>query len=104
MRLSDVRSEQASPVANVLAFAGYMLAAWLVGQTINSWGKAPSSGLAWSFALFGVVVAASTALLKDEWGIRARLGVTDFSGRRATLLWGALGVAGIFAVMTLPSF
>lgn len=91
-------------MANALTFAGYMTAMWLVLQTINSIRTTPTSGFVWSSALLGLVVGAATAVVKDERGIRSRLGITDFSSRRASLLWGVLGTVGIIAILTLPRY
>lgn len=100
--LEEAGEARVAPLVNILCFVGYMASVWLIGQTVNS--LSPQSGTvpAWSPALLGAVLAASTAILRDERGVRSRLGITDFSSRRASLIWGALGMLGIFSIMTLP--
>ena len=100
--LSDARTERPSPAKNALSFAGYMMAMWLIMQTVNSFSAVPSFGFVWSPALLGVAVGIATAVVKDEGGIRSRLGISDFSSRRASLIWGGLGLIAIFSIMTLP--
>ncbi len=101
--LSEAHEGLPSPLTNLLSFAGYMLSVWLIGQTISLLrAEPPAFGLVWSPALLGIVVALSTAVVKDELDIRARLGIEDFSSRKATLVWGGLGAVAILAIMTFP--
>ncbi len=104
VRLSDAKTERPSPLMAALTYAGYMTAIWLIFQTVNEFKAEPTFGFVWSPAVLGIVVGAATAVVKDERGVRTRLGIQDFSSRRATLVWGGLGLLGIFAIMTLPQY
>ena len=104
---TDKVARQEKQLANLGAFLGYMFAVWLIVQSANNPPSEPIIGYRWSPAVLGLVVAAATALLKNERNIRSRLRVfdPDRAGRIAySVAWSVLALIAIGAVMTIPRY
>lgn len=106
-RSTEPGTTAGSRLGNLTAYVGYVGAVVLIYQTINGFSERPAFGFTWSPALLGVVLAAVTAVFRDELHLRSRLKVFDeetASRLVVSLAWGGLGVIAIFGIMTFPRF
>ncbi len=100
-------AERKRQLPNLAAFAGYMLAVWLIVQSANNPPSEPTFGFRWSPAILGLVVAMATALVRNERDLRSRLRVFDadrVSRLVYSVAWSALALIAMAAVMTIPRY
>ncbi len=101
------RAEANQRLTSMWAFLGYMFAMWLIVQSANNPPGEPTFGFRWSPAVLGVIVALSTALVRNERHLRSHL--VFFDPERAghlaySVAWSVLALIAIAAVMTIPRY
>lgn len=107
VRLAEVQNSRKPGLAGMVGYAGYMLGAWLMTLTMNSFSSTPIVGFVWSPAILGTILILATALIMDDRGIRTRLKIFDEAsvGKLTySLAWGALGLVAILAITTWPMY